>query len=72
MVVVLWPRKQNSRIQVVLDQGNQTEVGFRHFPLYANILKPSPESLKCVPCSLESEGLMTQGSKQNREGLEHF
>lgn len=52
-----------------LGSGNQIEVDFRHFLVCANILKPSAWSLKCVPCSLESGFLMTQGWKQNGEGL---
>lgn len=37
-----------------LGSGNQIEVGFRHFLVCANILKPSTASLNCIPCSLES------------------
>ena len=55
-VVVLWPRRQSSEIQVVWDQENQIEVAFRYFLVCASILKSTPGSLKCVPCSLESWG----------------
>lgn len=72
MLMVVWPRGQSSKIQVVWNQGNQIEVGFRHFLVCATILKPSTGSLKCVSCSLESGALMNSGMKPNSKGLERL
>lgn len=42
-----------------LGSGNYIEVDLRHLLVRAIIWKPIPGSLKCVPCSPESWGLMT-------------